>query len=440
MSSKLGLRLEDKNEWERRVALIPTDVAGLVDKGVDIHVERFARRAFDDARYEASGATLANDVRDCDIVLGIKEMPLGYFRNDGAYMFFSHTIKGQSYNMKMLAELVEKRCTLFDYEVVTDDKDRRLIFFGRFAGLAGMIDTLWTLGLRLKALGHETPFLDIEPSHAYEDLEAAKEAVARVGKRIETEGLPSFMAPTVFGFTGYGHVAQGAQEIIELLPHVEVAPGDLASFVEKNGGMTDKVVKVVYREEDLVEHASSPGDFNLQDYYDNGENYRSIFQPHLELLTVIINGIYWDERYPKLGDAEQLKDLFAGDQPRLLAVGDITCDVDGSLACTVRDTEPGDPSYVYNASTREAPSGFDGPGLAVMAVGNLPCELPREASAMFSHALTPYISAMVQADLTQKDFEKVVLPEPIKRSVILWRGEFTPKYEYMQDFLRQGTD
>ncbi len=440
MSNKLGLRLEDKNEWERRVALIPTDVAALVDEGVDIHAERFARRAFDDDRYEASGATLATDVRDCDIVLGIKEMPSGYFRNDGAYMFFSHTIKGQSHNMKMLAELVEKRCTLFDYETVVDDKGRRLIFFGRFAGLAGMIDTLWTLGLRLKALGYETPLLDIKPSHAYEDLEAAKKAVAKAGKRIENEGLPDFMAPTVFGFTGYGHVSQGAQEIIELLPHVEVAPGDLASFVEKNGEMTDKVARVVYREEDLVEHAGFPGDFNLQDYYDNGENYRSIFQPHLELLTVIINGIYWDERYPRLADAEQLEDLFAGDPPRLLAVGDIACDVDGSLACTVRATDPGDPSYIYNAATREALSGFDGSGLAVMAVSNLPCELPREASVMFSHALTPYIPDIALADLAETDFEKVSLPEPIKRSVILWHGEFTPEYKYMQDFLRQGTD
>ena len=438
MSSTIGIRLEDKNEWERRVALIPKDVTNLVGNGVDIYVERFARRAFDDARYEASGATLANDVRDCDIVFGIKEMPSGYFRNDGAYMFFSHTIKGQSYNMKMLDELVEKRCTLLDYELVTDDKGRRLIFFGRFAGLAGVIDTLWTLGLRLKALGHETPLLEIKPSHAYEDLEAAKKAVARVGKRIEAEGLPDFMAPTVIGITGYGHVSQGAQEIIELLPHVEVAPGDLASFVEKNSKMTDKVAKVVYREEDLVEHAGSPGDFNLQDYYDNGENYRSIFQPHLELLTVIINGIYWDERYPKLADAEQFKGLFAGDPPRLLAVGDITCDVDGSLACTVRDTDPGDPSYVYNVGTREALSGFDGSGLAVMAVGNLPCELPREASVMFSHALTPYIPDIALVDFTEPDFEKVVLPEPIKRSVILWRGEFTPDYKYMQDFLRPG--
>jgi len=433
----IGLRLEDKNDFERRVALTPEAVAELTAKGLEVKVERFDRRAFADAEYAKAGAVLVDDARDCDLLLGIKEMPKqGYFRGGGAYVFFSHTIKGQSYNMKMLRNLIDNGCTLFDYETVTDDKGRRLIFFGRYAGLAGMIDTLWTLGQRLRSLGHDTPFLDVQPAHAYDGLDAAKAAIAEVGRRIASEGLPEMIRPAVVGITGYGNVSSGAQEILDLLPHVDVAPGDLADFVAQNRGLADKLAKVVYKEEHLVRHKDRARAFELQDYYDNGADYESIFGPHHPLLTVLVNGIYWDERYPKLADADQLRELFAGpERPRLLVVGDITCDVDGSLACTVRDTEPGDPVYVYDPRTREAPSGFDGPGLAVMAVGNLPAELPREASMAFSEALTPFMPALAAADL-QATFAEAALPDPIRNSAILWQGRFTPDYEYMSEFLR----
>jgi len=436
MVNRIGLRREDKNEWERRVALVPSDVRKLVDEGMEIHVERFPRRVFPDAEFEAAGAVVADDLNDCDLVMGIKEMPVGSFRPGSAYLFFSHTIKGQPFNMKMLVELVEKRCTLLDYETVADETGRRLLFFGRYAGLAGMIDTLWTFGRRLQALGHPTPLLEVEPAHRYPDLEAAKAAVSAAGRRIAAEGLPEFMAPAAVGFAGYGHVSQGAQEIFDLLPYVELTPGELAAFVETHGGLTNQFVKVVYKEQDLVEPKDAGREFDLRDYYDHGDRYRSRFGPHLKLLTVLVNGIFWDARYPKLADAEQLKELFANPTPpRLLTVGDITCDVDGSLACTVRDTTSGDPVYVYHPETREAPSGFAGPGLAVMAVSNLPCELPRESSIAFSQALMPFMPAVARAKLGG-DFAAAELPEPIRRSVILWHGVLTPDYRYMQEFLR----
>jgi alpha-aminoadipic semialdehyde synthase len=411
------------------VALTPAAVKGLSQDGVDIHVQRFSRRVFSDGDYVRAGANLVDDVVDCDLVMGIKEMPLDVFREFGAYMFFSHTIKGQPHNMKMLAELVGKRCTLLDYETVVNEKKQRLIFFGRFAGIAGAVDTLWTLGRRLEALGVETPFSKVQPCHTYADLAAAKQAVRHVGERIADHGLPSFMTPAVIGITGYGHVSQGAQEIVDLLPHVKLSPSELPAFVAANSSMTEKVIKVVYSEQDLVEPIDSGRPFDLQDYYDHGEAYQSKFGPNLELLTVLINGIRWDERYPKLADRDQIRDLFVqGKSPRLLVVGDITCDVDGSLACTVRDTDSGDPTYVYDPETRVATSGFEGPGLAVMAVGNLPCELPREASETFSEALMPFMRQIAAADWCQGDLSKVSLPDPIKRSVILWRGEFTADY------------
>ncbi|MFO8074329.1 MAG: hypothetical protein R6V85_20900 [Polyangia bacterium] len=436
MGNTLGLRREDKNEWERRVALVPRDVAELVEGGVEIRVQSFESRAFADDEYASAGARIVDDVVDCELVLGIKEMPIDYFREGGAYAFFSHTIKGQSYNMAMLRRLVEKRCTLIDYETVTDEQGRRLIFFGHYAGLAGMIDTLWTLGRRLAALGRESPFGDVRPAHAYRDLEEAKAAIRAVGERIVERGVGDFSLPVAFGFTGYGHVSRGAQEIFDLLPHVEVAGQDLPDFVARHGELKDKLVKVVYEERHLVRHEDADREFDLQHYYDHGEEHVSIFEPQLAALTALVNCIYWDERYPRLASAEQLRDLFAGDEPpRLTVVGDITCDVDGSLACTVRDTDPGEPVYVYDPATGEAPAGFDGSGLAVMAVGNLPCELPREASLAFSEALAPFVFEMAAADLNAP-FEDVALPPPIRRGVILWRGELTPDHRYMADYLR----
>ena len=438
MTARICIRLEDKNEWETRVPLVPDDVQRLVADGVDIRVQRFPDRAFPDASYEAAGATLVDEIGDCDLVLGVKEIPLSEFRANQAYMFFSHTIKGQQYNMEMLAALVDKRCTLLDYETVTDSDGNRLIFFGRHAGLAGAINTLWTLGKRLEALGHTSPFLDLQLCRYYAGLDAATGAVKAVGKRIAAEGIASIPAPMVIGITGYGNVSGGVQEIIDLLPHVDVAPDDLSEFVRANTTLTDRVVKVVYKEQDLVEPIDSGAEFDLQHYYANGTDYQSKFEPHLEHLTVLINGIYWDEQYPKLADEQQLKKLFAkdGPAPRLVVVGDITCDVDGSLACTVRDTEPGDPCYVYDPETRAAPSGVTGPGLAVMAIGNLPCALPVAASETFSDALTPFVGQMAHADWGEPDFENVALPEPIKRSVILWRGMFTPRFKYMEEYLR----
>ncbi len=434
MSNCIGLRREDKNEWERRVVLTPDDVKDLIDDGVRIKVESFPRRAFRDELYAAAGAPVVDSVADCELVLGVKEMPLDYFRPGGAYMFFSHTIKGQPYNMEMLRRLRDLGCTLLDYELVTDEEGRRLIFFSHHAGLVGMTDSLWTLGRRLQALGIDTPLLDLEPAHHYPDLGALKEAVRRVGQRIEKEGFPEELGAVTVGILGYGRVSQGAQEILELLPHVVLQPQQLHDYVSSHQHAAKEVAMVVFHEEHLVENTEEGGRFELQDYYDHPEHYRSIFEPHLKDLTLLVNAIYWEPRYPRFADADTLRRLFATGTPKLVAVGDITCDVDGSLACTVRETEPGDPVYVYDPESGQAPSGFSGPGLAVLAVGNLPCELPVEASAHFAQALHPFIPALAEAELGA-EWDEVELPGPIRRAVILWRGTFTPHCHYMAAFL-----
>jgi len=433
-ANTIGLRREDKNAWERRVALTPDAVRRLHTQGIDVLVERFERRAFSDDAYADAGAKVVDDVRAADVILGIKEIPSPWFHERGAYLFFSHTIKGQWFNMPMLSRMMKLGCTLIDYECVTGDDGRRLIYFSRHAGLVGMIDTLWTLGTRLSRQGIANPFDHMEPAHGYPNLGAAKEAVGRAAERIRAGEVPPEIRPLTIGFTGSGNVTRGALEVFRLLPFENVAPEELETWVEENADRSDMIGAVCFDLRHLAERVDGKA-FDKATYYAKPEGHRSRFAPYLSPLNVLVHGIYWDERYPVFASREEL--ATAVDR-RLRVIGDITCDVEGSLACTVRDTEPGDPVFVYDPTTGEAPSGFEGPGVAVMAVGNLPTELPLDASEHFSEALEPFVPALAAADL-EAPFEQVDLPAPIRRAVIVWRGELTPDYAYLADDLaRQG--
>lgn len=431
---RIGLRREDKNAWERRVALTPAAVARLVERGVEVWVERFDQRAFTDEEYVEAGARLVDDVRTAEVVLGIKEMPVGWFREGGMYAFFSHTIKGQSFNMEMLEELMRKRCSLIDYECVADEGGRRLVYFSHHAGVNGMIDSLWTLGERLRVLGHDTPFADLRPAHRYTSVAEAERSIRRAGTRIGQGELPAALRPMVFGFTGHGNVAGGVREVFELLPHEDLAPEEIEDWIAAHGDTGDRIARVQFGTQHLVERTVDGG-FDKAEYYEHPDRYRSRFAPWLRHLTLLVHGVYWDARSPRFVTREDFATLLGSEAPaRLVAVGDITCDVDGSLACTVRDTEPGNPVYVYDPTTGDGLDGFEGAGVAVMAVGNLPTELPVDASITFSDAFEPFVPGLAACEL-RADFDSAGLPPEIARATILWQGEFTPAFAYMRDFL-----
>ncbi|MEJ2593627.1 MAG: hypothetical protein P8100_00520 [bacterium] len=201
MMHTIGLRYEDKYLMERRVALVPEHVRQLVKQGIQVEVEKSAKRVYKDAEYEAAGAKLVTDLQNATIILGVKVMPIGYFEAHKTYIFFSHTIKGQPYNMPLLKDMMDHKVNLIDYERIVDDSGQRLIFFGRFAGLAGMINSLWSLGQRYSKLGVDTPFLHIKQTHQYESLEAARKAVKEVGDWIRKNGLSESIAPLTIGIT-----------------------------------------------------------------------------------------------------------------------------------------------------------------------------------------------------------------------------------------------
>jgi saccharopine dehydrogenase (NAD+, L-lysine-forming) len=432
----LGIRREDKNAWERRVPLVPVHSRELMSElPLEIRIQPSPIRIFNDEDYRREGAAVAEDLSSCSIVLAVKEIPETFFRDETVYLFFSHTIKGQAHNMPILNRMVERRATLIDYERIVDDEGRRLVFFGRQAGQAGMIDTLWALGQRLTEEGIKNPFADIRQTIHYASLVDAKENIQKVGWAIHNRGLDSSLSPLVFGFTGYGHVSLGAQEIFNLLPFEELAPIEVEGLFKKDGYNGKKVYKTVFKEKDMVEPGPGRLGFDLQDYYRNPQGYRPVLDRYLPYLTVLVNAIYWAPQYPRFVTKDFLKTLWRGPRsPRLRVIGDISCDVDGSVECTVKCTDPAHPVFTYDLEKDEAVTGFSGKGPTVMAVDNLPAEISLESSIFFSQTLKPLIPALLGADF-RADFRRCRLPAPLKRAVILFRGEFTPDYAYMREFI-----
>ncbi len=436
MNSIIGIRHEDKYVMERRVAVIPEHAKLLIEQqGLEILVESSPKRIFTDEEFTAAGAKIVDDVRKAPVIFGVKEMPIDYFEDEKTYIFFSHTIKGQEYNMPLLKRMVEKKINLFDYERVADDEGKRLIFFGKFAGLAGMINSLWSLGQRLMEYGIETPFLKIQQAHNYNSLEEAKKVISDVGEEITEHGLPAELTPLTIGFTGYGNVSNGAQEIAALLPIIEVSPKELLTLSERNDLPNNVLYKVIFKEWDMSVPKEEDGKFELQDYYKHPEKYKGIFEQYLPHLTILMNCMYWDERYPRIVTKEWVKKAFSKETPKLTVIGDVTCDPDGSVEITHKGTEIEDPVFVYNPDTENATMGFQGKGILVMAVDILPSELPRESSIGFSNALLKYIKPIAEADYSLS-FEELNIPGPIKNSMILHQGNFTPDYEYMKEFIK----
>jgi len=333
----------------------------------------------------------------------------------------------------MLKAMMEMKCQLIDYEKIENEENKRLIFFGRFAGLSGMINALWSLGQRYKSQGITTPFVAIRQAYTYPSLKQACEAVSKVGYEIALNGLPDNIAPIIIGFTGYGNVSKGAQEIAQLLPSIEISPKQLLEL-DMHKAPHNLIYKVIFKEGDMSQPIDRTAVFDLQQYYSHPELYESHFEKYVPFITVLVNCIFWNKRYPRIITKDFLAQLYAAGEPKLKVIGDISCDPDGAIECTHKGTEIENPVFVYNPFTREPNYGFDGEGILDMAVEILPSELPLESSIAFSEALYPYVEQIVRADYTNS-FEDLSLPAPIKKALILHQGQFTPNYSYMKEFI-----
>ncbi len=436
MKNVVGIRRETVDDTEHRAPLSPEHVRELVERlGIDVVVQPSPNRTFPDAAYAEAGARLDDDLGACNVILGVKEIAPEYILPEHAYCFFSHTIKAQRYNMPMLAHILESRATLVDYELVRNDAGRRLIFFGDFAGYAGMIDALWALGRRLDAEGLASPLTGIEPAWRYASLEAAERAVARVGERIRHEGLPDALCPLVCAFTGRGHVARGAMRIFSHLPVVRVRADDVPALVEGRTGSRHAVYAVALRREDLYARTDGTGGpFDREHFEAHPEAYRGRLDDFVPWLTMLVHGIYWEPRYPRLLTREGLARHWEASGRRLRVIADITCDIGGSLESTVRATTSRAPLYVFEPATGRTAEGVEGDGPVVLAVDKLPAELPRESTVFFGSALMPLVPDLARADFTAP-WPRLELPPPLRRAVIAHRGQLTEHFRYLNAYL-----
>ncbi len=435
MSPTLGIRLEDKSQWERRVPLVPADLSSLIQShGLDCVVQPSDLRIYSDGDFLAAGARVDLDLSPAQVIFAVKEIPLEKLLPSKTYAFFAHVIKGQVQNMPLLARLLELGCTLIDYERIVDETGRRLVLFGRQAGQAGMIDSLAFLGQRWQQAGFENPLCELRQAYHYDSLEEAEEQVARVGQLLRQSRVAG-QGPLVVGFTGRGNVSRGAQEIFDLLPHELVAAEELATLAERYSGVNDRIFKVVFEKHHLAAPKDPDRTFDEAEYREFPQRFRARLPEFLPYLDALINGIYWTPDYPRFFSRRDAMALWRSGRRKLTLVGDITCDIDGAIELTYEATQPDHPTYVYRPDTDDFREGIEAPGIAVLAVDNLPCELPREASKAFSEALRGFVPAITRADYS-RPFPELDLPPEILRAVVSHQGALTPDYRYLSQHLQ----
>jgi saccharopine dehydrogenase (NAD+, L-lysine-forming) len=396
---KIGLIREGKNPPDKRVPLTPEQCQFLKEKytDLDIIVQPSQVRAYKDEEYSAKGIELNEDLSSCDLIMGVKEVNIEDLIPGKKFMFFSHTIKKQVHNQKLMRALLDKHIEMIDYEVLKDAKNKRIIGFGRYAGVVGTYNAFLTLGLK-------DGTYTLKPAHLCHDR---KEMEAELKKVILPKDLKIVS-------TGFGRVGHGAREIIDLLPIKEVTPEEFVSQSFDSPVFTHLEVEDYYGRKD-------GGVFNKADFYANPENYVSTFGRFISEADMYIPCHFWSSRSPFIIKREDLM----RDDCRLRIVADISCDTDGPIACTVRSSKIADPIYGYNPITG-LEDDFRKPGIiAVMAVDNLPCELPKDASEDFGDELIK----LVIPCFMESDPDRI-----IERATETRNGSLMSDFAYLQDY------
>lgn len=397
---KLGILREGKTPPDNRVPLTPEQCVEVQQKfkNVQVVMQGSQVRCFNDEEYREKGIPVREDISDCDVLLGVKEVPLNDLFPGKIYFFFSHTIKKQQYNRKLLQTILQKKIQLVDYEVLTDKNGFRIIGFGRFAGLVGTYNGLRALGLRRK-------IFDLKPAHQCEGLE-------EMLYQLNLVNLP----PVKIAFTGDGRVANGVLEVLEFMKMNRLSP---EQFLE-----TGKPEKPVYTQL-LPQHYARRKDgntFELMHFFKYPEKYENAFLPFAHSTDLLIAAAYWDPKAPVLFTVNDMK------QPdfRISVISDITCDIEGSVPSTKRASTIAEPFYDYNPETGELDVPFSSEkNITVQAVDNLPNELPKDASRDFGRNLID----KVFPSLFGEDSEEI-----IERASVTKNGKLMERFAYLQDF------
>jgi alpha-aminoadipic semialdehyde synthase len=441
----IGIRREDKSKWERRTAITPQHVARLIEQHPHLKfvVQPSDKRIFRDIEYTKAGATINDDLSECSVIFGVKEVPIDELMANRTYVYFSHTIKAQDYNMPMLDHILREKIRLVDYEKITDEEGRRLVAFGKFAGNAGALDFLFGIGKYFLNLGFSTPFLNCSYAFTYKNLEKAKEIIRDCGESLAEEGIPASAGPLIFAITSSGRCSQGVLEILECLPIKIVDPDDLESIVQDKDNIAHRsVVYVTFIE---TQHMVKPADpnktFSKEDYYTKPDSYVPIFhEKYLPYVSVIFHCMFWDPKYPKLITSEQVKELAEAKKLRLFGICDITCDIEGSIDFLKSYTNLDEPFFLYNPLNGESTTDITKASNDILyqAVDHLPTELAWDSSTYFADKLFPFVENIAMSDIT-KPFDEQGLVGPIKRAVITSGGQLTPNFAYIAR-LRKAND
>ena len=344
MKNVIGIMREGiTKKGEGRVAVTPGYAKHIVDWGYNLVVQSAIhpetgeiKRAFTDELYKQVGAKISEDLAVADIIFGLKEIDIDRILKDKAYIFFSHTHKGQTKNRKMLGTLVENKSTVIDYELISNDKNIRLLTAFTFnAGYAGMVDTLWTLGKRLALYDIKIPFDNLHQAIEEEHLDKAKKSFAKAANEIETNGTPESLPPVIVCFLGKGKTAQGTRELFNILPHEEISINQLKE-VYKNGSRKKLYalhidIEEIYRLKEKSDFAKADFDQlsvadKQQVYFDNPDYFESNLDKVLPYITVLMNCIIWSPKFPRTVTKELMKNIYS-DSKALKVIGDIVSTV-----------------------------------------------------------------------------------------------------------------
>lgn len=396
---KIGILREDKQPVDRRVVLTPDQACEVSNRDqLSVVAQTSTVRTYSDAEYKKQGIPVVEDVSDCDILLGVKEVPPENLIAEKTYFFFSHTIKAQPYNRGLLQEVLKRKVRLIDWECLTNTKNQRLIAFGRYAGIVGAYNGILTYGKK-------TNRFQLRPAHSCHDFDDLKTEFAKVD-------LP----PIKIVITGGGRVAKGAMEVLNGMGIERVHPDEYLSKNYDHPVYTQLEVRHYNRKKN--------GDlFNRRDFYEHPEEYESDFRKFTQTSHLLIAAAYWDPDSPVLFTREdaQHKDF------KINVIADITMDIEGSIPSTIRPSTIDDPNYDYDAKTGEEKPAFSDPShITMMAVDNLPCELPRNASHDFGN------------DFISKILDPLLGNDPdgiIERATIARDGQLTAMYSYLQGFV-----
>ncbi|XP_072038762.1 alpha-aminoadipic semialdehyde synthase, mitochondrial-like [Amphiura filiformis] len=449
----MGIRREDYgSQWERRAPLTPLHVKELVESGVKVLVQPSNRRAYTMQDYQEAGAVIQEDMSEASLILGVKQVPIPHLMPNKTYCIFSHTIKAQKENMPLLDAIIEKNIRLIDYEKIVDESGKRVVAFGKFAGIAGMINILHGIGLRLLALGHHSPFIHIAAAHNYRNSGMATQAVRDAGYEIALGLMPKSIGPLTFVFMGSGNVCQGAEEVIRHLPVTYVEPKDLRKVAEQ--GDTRKVyATTVHRKDHIVRRGGGP--FVREEYDAHPELYRSVFSEKIApWSSCIVNGIFWNTNHPRFLANMDTKMLLSGDTVakmpempgcpnlphRLIAICDITADPGGSIEFITDCSSIESPFCLYDADHKHEifkSLRFSGDGVLTCSIDNMPTQLPREATDFFGGQFHSFIPELLTSDASVP-FEISNFSKTIGDAVIASNGKLTSKYEYISS-LRDKT-